>query len=41
MNEESGVLAAENRSSLAAGIATRVGTIAVFIAVQAVILLVG
>jgi protein-S-isoprenylcysteine O-methyltransferase Ste14 len=39
MNEESGIPAAEKRSSLAAGIVVRVGTIAFFIILQAMILL--
>jgi len=40
MNEEPGTPAAENRSSLAAGIATRAGTVAFFIVLQGVILFV-
>jgi protein-S-isoprenylcysteine O-methyltransferase Ste14 len=38
MNEECGIPAAEKRSSLAAGIATRAGTVAFFIILQGVIL---
>ena len=38
MNEESGIPAADKRSSLAAGIATRAGTVAFFITLQRVIL---